>query len=120
VSRVGHLAHASTAQAETNFDERRFLSLGNVARIAARKRAEAGPCGYVVHRFLQRPKIDCVIIAPSLVSRKPGGRVKTDRRVKLTDSRPHGHVSAVLSMARALEFERIIDREPSRKRSFPR
>jgi transposase len=42
---------------------------------------EAGPCGYVVYRFLQRLKIDCVIIAPSLVPRKPGDRIKTDRRI---------------------------------------
>jgi transposase len=41
---------------------------------------EAGPCGYVVYRFMQRLKIDCVIIAPSLIPRKPGDRVKTDRR----------------------------------------
>lgn len=41
---------------------------------------EAGPCEYVVYRFLQRLKIDCVIIAPSLIPRKPGDRVKIDRR----------------------------------------
>src|SRR5450631_3309517 len=41
---------------------------------------EAGPCGYVIQRFLQRMKIDCVIVAPSLIPRKPGDRVKTDRR----------------------------------------
>jgi transposase len=41
---------------------------------------EAGPCGYVIYRFLQRLKIDCVIVAPSLIPRKPGDRIKTDRR----------------------------------------
>ena len=41
---------------------------------------EAGPCGYVIQRFFQRMKIDCVIIAPSLIPRKPGDRIKTDRR----------------------------------------
>ena len=41
---------------------------------------EAGPCGYVIQRFLQRMNIDCVIVAPSLIPRKPGDRVKTDRR----------------------------------------
>jgi transposase len=41
---------------------------------------EAGPCGYVVSRFLQRLKIDCAIIAPSLIPRKPSDRVNTDRR----------------------------------------
>jgi hypothetical protein len=38
--------------------------------------------------------------------------VNIDDAVKLSDSRPHGHVSAVLSMARALDFERLIDRSP--------
>jgi transposase len=41
---------------------------------------EAGPCGYVIQRFFQRLGIDCVIVAPSLIPRKPGDRVKTDRR----------------------------------------
>ena len=41
---------------------------------------EAGPCGYVVQRFLQRLQIDCVVVAPSLIPRKPGDRTKTDRR----------------------------------------
>jgi transposase len=34
----------------------------------------------VIYRFLQRLKIDCVIVAPSLIPRKPGDRIKTDRR----------------------------------------
>ena len=48
---------------------------------------EAGPCGYVIYRFLERLKIDCVIIAPSLIPRKPGDRVKTDRRDALALAR---------------------------------
>jgi transposase len=41
---------------------------------------EAGPCGYVTFRFLERLKIHCDVVAPSLIPRKPGDRVKTDRR----------------------------------------
>lgn len=48
---------------------------------------EAGPCGYVVHRFLERLKIDCRIVAPSLIPRKPGDRIKTDRRDALALAR---------------------------------
>ena len=48
---------------------------------------EAGPCGYVIYRFFERLKIDCVIIAPSLIPRKPGDRVKTDRRDALALAR---------------------------------
>lgn len=41
---------------------------------------EAGPCGYVLHRYLTSRKITCLVVAPSLIPRKAGDRVKTDRR----------------------------------------
>ncbi len=41
---------------------------------------EAGPCGYVLYRQLRDMGLDCTVCAPSLVPRKPGDRVKTDRR----------------------------------------
>lgn len=41
---------------------------------------EAGPCGYVLQRELNKLGVPCRVIAPSLVPVKPGERVKTDRR----------------------------------------
>src|SRR5437868_9902549 len=41
---------------------------------------EAGPCGYALQRQLKTARIDCDVIAPALIPRKPGERVKTDRR----------------------------------------
>jgi len=41
---------------------------------------EAGPCGYGIHRQLMKMGIECVVVAPSLVPKRPGDRVKTDRR----------------------------------------
>ncbi|MBU8541795.1 transposase [Roseomonas tokyonensis] len=41
---------------------------------------EAGPCGYGVHRQLSARGHDCIVVAPSQIPRKPGDRVKTDRR----------------------------------------
>ena len=41
---------------------------------------EAGPCGYELCRRLRKSEIDCVVAAPSLTPRKPGDRVKTNRR----------------------------------------
>ena len=41
---------------------------------------EAGPCGFALQRRLQAEGIDCQVIAPALIPRKPGDRVKTDRR----------------------------------------
>ena len=41
---------------------------------------EAGPCGYWLYRYLSRKKLHCWVVAPSLVPKKAGDRVKTDRR----------------------------------------
>lgn len=41
---------------------------------------EAGPCGYVLHRYLTGKGHDCRVVAPSLIPKKPGDRVKNDRR----------------------------------------
>jgi transposase len=41
---------------------------------------EAGVCGYALQRQLLSEGIDCAVVAPSLVPRKPGERIKTDRR----------------------------------------
>lgn len=41
---------------------------------------EAGPCGYGIYRDLRALGHDCVVVAPSLIPRRPGDRVKTDRR----------------------------------------
>src|SRR5262245_20267044 len=41
---------------------------------------EAGPSGYWLYRYLTRKGLTCYVVAPSLVPRKAGDRVKTDRR----------------------------------------
>lgn len=41
---------------------------------------EAGPCGYALQRWIQEAGANCVVVAPSLIPRKPGDRIKTDRR----------------------------------------
>lgn len=41
---------------------------------------EAGPCGYALQRALTRGRVSCDVIAPALIPRKPGDRIKTDRR----------------------------------------
>ena len=41
---------------------------------------EAGPCGYALQRQMTTPRVHCQVIAPALIPRKPGDRVKTDRR----------------------------------------
>lgn len=41
---------------------------------------EAGPTGYVLYWQLTKMGIHCDVVAPSLIPRKPGERIKTDRR----------------------------------------
>jgi len=41
---------------------------------------EAGPSGYHLHRDLTARGFACRVVAPSLIPKKPGDKVKTDRR----------------------------------------
>jgi transposase len=58
---------------------------------------EAGPCGYGIQRQLSTAGQDCIVVAPSLIPRKPGERIKTDRRdaVKLARSHRAGELTSV-------------------------
>jgi transposase len=75
---------------------------------------EAGLCGFVLKRRLE--KLGCVaqVIAPSLVWRKPGDRVKTDRR----DARKllSQFVAGQLTQVYAPDPEQEADRELTRCR----
>src|SRR3954463_14949770 len=48
---------------------------------------EAGPTGYGLHRLLTGLGHSCVVVAPSLIPRKPSDRVKTNRRDALSLAR---------------------------------
>jgi transposase len=48
---------------------------------------EAGPCGYWLYRYLTATGLGCHVVAPSLIPRKAGDRVKTDRRDAMTLAR---------------------------------
>ena len=41
---------------------------------------EAGPCGFELQRTLTSHEIPCDVIAPALIPRRAGDRIKTDRR----------------------------------------
>jgi transposase len=41
---------------------------------------EAGPCGYALQRQVTTSRVRCDVVAPALIPRKPGERVKTNRR----------------------------------------
>ena len=50
---------------------------------------EAGPTGFVLYWQLTQLGVYCAVVAPSLVPKKPGDRVKTDRRDALKLARSH-------------------------------
>jgi transposase len=58
---------------------------------------EAGPCGYGIHRQLTAAGHGCVVVAPSLIPRRPGDRIKTDRRDAINLAKLHraGELTAV-------------------------
>jgi transposase len=58
---------------------------------------EAGPCGYGIQRQLSQAGHECVVVAPSLIPRKAGERIKTDRRDAINLAKLHraGELSPV-------------------------
>jgi transposase len=58
---------------------------------------EAGPCGYGIQRRLSARGHECVVVAPSLIPKRAGDRVKTDRRDAASLARLHraGELTAV-------------------------
>jgi transposase len=73
---------------------------------------EAGPCGYQVHRDLTAQGQDCVVIAPGLIPKRPGDKVKTDRRdaEKLAQLHRAGQLTAVNVPTREDEADRDLVR----------
>lgn len=59
---------------------------------------EAGPCGFALARELRASGYRCEVVAPSKMPRRPGDRVKTDRRDALT----------LASLARAAELTFVV------------
>jgi transposase len=45
---------------------------------------EAGPTGYGLYRLIKSLGHECIVVAPSLIPKKPGDRVKTNRRDALS------------------------------------
>jgi transposase len=58
---------------------------------------EAGPSGYGLYRYLTGKGLPCQVVAPSLIPKKPGDRVKTDCRdaVELARLLRSGDLTAV-------------------------
>jgi transposase len=73
---------------------------------------EAGPCGFELHRLLSSLGVACDVVAPSLIPRRAGDRVKTDRRDASRLARLHraGELTAIRVPAEAEEAVRDLVR----------
>ena len=58
---------------------------------------EAGPTGYGLYRLITSLGHECIVVAPSLIPKKPGDRVKTNRRdaISLAKLSRAGELTAV-------------------------
>jgi transposase len=70
---------------------------------------EAGPCGYWLYRYLTKKGFACAVVAPSLIPRKPGDRIKTDSRDAVQIARLMRSGDLSLVYVPAVEDEAIRD-----------
>src|ERR1700719_5421739 len=82
VREYGRIANTSTAL------DRLLRKLGGDG-MRLRFCYEAGPCGYGIQRRLSTRGHEGVVVAPSLIPKRAGDRVKTDRRGGARLARPH-------------------------------
>jgi len=88
---------------------------------------EAGPCGYGIYRQLSDLGWNCKVVAPSLIPKKAGDRVKTDRRDSLMLARllrageltavwvPDGAQEALRDLTRAREDMKHLQRQAKQR-----
>src|SRR6266852_713537 len=90
VREYGRIANTATAL------DRLLRKLG-VDGMTLRFCYEAGPCGYGIQRRLSAQGHECVVVAPSLIPKRAGDRVKTDRRDAASLAKLHraGELTAV-------------------------
>ena len=70
---------------------------------------EAGPCGYNIYRSLSEKGIDCVVVAPSLIPKRSGDKIKTDRRDSETLAKLHRAGELTSVYVPSLEDEALRD-----------
>src|SRR6201981_1153849 len=90
VREYGRIANTAAAL------DRLMRKLGG-AGVGLRVCYEAGPCGYGIQRHLSAHGHQCVVVAPSLIPKRAGDRIKTDRRDAVSLARLHraGELTAV-------------------------
>ena len=87
---------------------RKLVSLGKTLHFCY----EAGPCGYELYRYLTTKGHVCIVVAPSLIPKKAGDKVKTDKRdaIQLARLFRAGELTAVFVPEREDEAIRDLSR----------
>lgn len=88
-----HKASIEIALADSTGEVRRYGEVGgdaaSIDRVVRKLRSahrnpmfvyEAGPCGFWIYRRLSAQGLACMVVSPSMTPRRPGERLKTDRR----------------------------------------
>ncbi len=76
--REGEIRHIGTIGGDLAAVDRalrKLISAGHRLHVVY----EAGPCGFVLYRHLVKQGITVDIVSPSLIPKRPGDRIKTDR-----------------------------------------
>jgi len=81
-SESGEVRHVGKVDGDLHAIDRALERLAKAGRVL-KVVYEAGPCGFVLQRYLASKGIDCEVVAPSLIPRRSGQRIKTDRRDSL-------------------------------------
>jgi transposase len=88
---------------------------------------EAGPCSYEIYRHLSSNGYDCTVVAPLMIPRQSGNRIKTDRRDAQMLERLHraGELTSIYvpaledealrDLARAREDARAVERKAKQR-----
>jgi transposase len=73
---VRHYGKVGGDMASLDKAVRKLRSTGSELRFVY----EAGPCGYEIYRHLSKQGYVCAVVAPSMIPRRSGNRIKNDRR----------------------------------------
>jgi len=80
VAEEGEQPHSFGTIANQPAALRRLVSELGRDRAVLKVAYEARPTGFAAHRLLTRLQVSCMVVAPALIPRRPGDRVKNDRR----------------------------------------
>ena len=83
--RSGFSATSRTARCRSSGRSRRLADRYDRLHVCF----EAGPTGYGLYRQIQALGHECMVVAPALIPKRPGERIKTNRRDAVTLARLH-------------------------------